>query len=90
MTTQLLDRLRHGSARHPADDPFEQLTPKEGRILELIAEGHTNRQIATQLSLSEKTIKNYVSQIYSKLNIERRFQAATVATERRMRKQQGT
>lgn len=87
MTTHLLDRLRHGSAHHPADDPFEQLTAQEERILELIAEGFTNRQIATRLGLSEKTIKNYVSQIYSKLNVERRSQAATIATERRMRKQ---
>lgn len=53
-----------------------------------IGEGLTNREIAKQLSLSEKTIKNYVSQIYSKLHVPRRSQAATIATERRLRRQQ--
>ena len=46
-------------------------------------------KIAGKLSLAEKTIKNYVSQIYSKLSVERRSQAARLATERRLRKQQG-
>lgn len=86
MTTTLLERVRHGTMNHPADDAFAQLTPQEERILDMIADGDTNRQIAVRLGLSEKTIKNYVSQIYSKLNIERRSQAATIATERRMRK----
>ena len=54
----------------------------------MIGNGMTNREIAGQLSLSEKTIKNYVSQIYSKIHVERRSQAATIATERRLRKQQ--
>jgi len=86
MTTALLERVRSGALNHPADDAFAQLTPQEERILDMIADGDTNRQIAVRLSLSEKTIKNYVSQIYAKLNIERRSQAATIATERRMRK----
>jgi DNA-binding NarL/FixJ family response regulator len=91
MTTALLERLRRGgtgAAGHPADDPFLLLTAQEDRILDRIAEGQTNREIARDLRLSEKTIKNYVSQIYSKLNVERRSQAATLATERRMRKYQ--
>ena len=54
----------------------------------MIGEGRTNRQIAERLSLSEKTVKNYVSQVYSKLHVERRSQAATLAAERRLRKRQ--
>jgi DNA-binding NarL/FixJ family response regulator len=88
MATTVLERVRKGAAQHPADDAFASLSPQEDRILKFIGEGLTNREIAEQLSLSEKTIKNYVSQIYSKLHIERRSQAATIATERRLRKEQ--
>lgn len=88
LATTLLGRLRKGTGSHPADDNFSLLTPQEDRILDFIADGMTNREIALQLHLSEKTVKNYVSQIYSKLNVERRSQAAALATERRVRKQQ--
>jgi DNA-binding NarL/FixJ family response regulator len=88
MATRVLERMRRGSAQHPADDPFSTLTPREDRILDMIADGLTNRSIAEELSLSEKTVKNYVSEIYAKLNVERRSQASRLATERRMRKQQ--
>ena len=88
MATRVLDRLRRGDAGHPADDAFATLTPQEERILDMIGEGRTNRQIAERLSLSEKTVKNYVSQVYSKLHVERRSQAATLAAERRLRKRQ--
>ena len=88
MATRVLDRLRRGEAGHPADDAFATLTPQEERILDMIGEGHTNRQIAEQLALSEKTVKNYVSQVYAKLHVERRSQAATLAAERRLRKRQ--
>ena len=88
MATTVLERVRKGGVRHPADDAFSTLSPQEDRILVFIGEGLTNREIAEQLSLSEKTIKNYVSQIYSKLHVQRRSQAATIATERRLRKLQ--
>jgi two-component system response regulator DevR len=88
MATGVLERLRRGQASHPADDAFASLSPQEDRILDMIADGLTNGEIAGRLQLAEKTIKNYVSQIYAKLNVERRSQAARLATERRIRKQQ--
>ena len=88
MATAVLDRIRRGQLNHPADDALSMLTPQEDRILTFIGEGLTNREIANELRLSEKTIKNCVSQIYAKLNIERRSQAASIATEHRLRKDQ--
>lgn len=74
MTKRALDRIRQGSF---ADPRLATLTPQERRILDLIAEGDTNRQIATKLYLAEKTVKNYVSNLLAKLGMERRTQAAT-------------
>ena len=88
LATRVLDRLRRGAGQHPADDPFAALSPQEDRILDMIGEGLTNRAIGERLSLSEKTVKNYVSEIYAKLHVERRAQASSMATERRLRKQQ--
>jgi two-component system response regulator DevR len=87
LAATLLGRLRKGAGSQSADDAVALLTPQEDRILDGIADGMTNRQIGERIHLSEKTVKNYVSQIYSKLNVERRSQAASMATERRMRKQ---
>jgi two-component system, NarL family, response regulator DevR len=76
MTERVLERLREG----PKVDPrLASLTPQERRILDLIAEGYTNRQIAETMFLAEKTVKNYVSNLLSKLGMERRTQAATFA-----------
>ncbi len=89
LTTRVLDRVRRGNgALHPADDPFQALSPQEDRILEMIGDGLTNREIAERLSLSEKTIKNYVSEIYAKLHIQHRSQASSLVTARRLRKAQ--
>jgi len=89
LASRVLERMRRGGGpQHPADDPFASLTPQEDRILEMIGDGLTNREIADRLSLSEKTVKNYVSGIYSKLHVERRSQASSLATARRLRKQQ--
>jgi DNA-binding NarL/FixJ family response regulator len=88
LATRVLDRLRRGAGQHPADDPFAALSPQEDRILDMIGEGLTNRAIGERLSLSEKTVKNYVSEVYAKLHVERRAQASSMATERRLRKQQ--
>ena len=74
----------------PDEDPLlASLTPQERRILDLIAEGQTNRQIAGELFLAEKTVKNYVSNLLSKLGMERRTQAATYATKVAERAAQG-
>jgi DNA-binding NarL/FixJ family response regulator len=76
LTQRVLEQLREGPK---ADPRLARLTPQERRILELIAEGQTNRQIASVLFLAEKTVKNYVSNLLSKLGMERRTQAATFA-----------
>src|SRR4051794_26359981 len=78
VTQQVLDRLRRGPEEDPALAP---LTPQERRILELIGEGMTNRQIAEKMFLAEKTVKNYVSAMLAKLGLERRTQAAVFATK---------
>jgi DNA-binding NarL/FixJ family response regulator len=78
-TANVLARLR----AKPAADPLDVLTDQERRILELIGEGLTNRQIGERMFLAEKTVKNYVSSLLSKLGLQRRTQAAVLATERR-------
>jgi DNA-binding NarL/FixJ family response regulator len=78
-TAKVLDRLRHPTE---AEDPrYAALTEQERRILAEIAEGKTNRQIAQSLYLAEKTVKNYVSSLLRKLNLERRTEAAVFAIE---------
>ena len=82
VTAQVLERIRHGEGA--PDDPFAALTAQERRILALIGEGMTNRQIAGELFLAEKTVKNYVSQLLAKLGLERRTQAAVLAEKHGM------
>ena len=66
----------------PKVDPsIQQLTPQEQRILELIGDGLTNRQIGATLFLAEKTVKNYVSSMLAKLGLTSRTQAAIFATK---------
>lgn len=79
VTQRVLDRLRDGGSSEPAE--LRSLTPQERRILELVAEGLTNRQIGEQLFLAEKTVKNYVTSILTKLGLERRTQAAVLASK---------
>ena len=78
VTAQVLDRLRSGPKTDPA---LDQLTAQELKILELIAQGMTNRQIAGSLFLAEKTVKNSVSSMLAKLNLESRTQAAIFANK---------
>ena len=74
--SQLMARLRDTTRKR---DPLEGLTGQERKILELIGEGLTNRQIGERLYLAEKTVKNYVSALFQKLGMERRTQAAAYA-----------
>ena len=75
--SQLMARLRDAATRR---DPLEGLTSQERRILELLGEGLTNRQIGERMYLAEKTVKNYVSALFAKLGVERRTQAAVYAS----------
>jgi len=75
VTGRVLERVRR-IATGTATDELSALTAQEQKILMLVAEGKTNKQIAEEVFLSDKTVKNYVSSILSKLNLERRAQAA--------------
>ncbi|MFJ6480866.1 response regulator [Streptomyces sp. NPDC091682] len=75
-TARVLERLRDGGRNGRGDDRLAALTEQERKILDLIGEGLTNRVIGERLHLAEKTIKNYVSSLLSKLGMERRSQAA--------------
>ncbi|MFD6178278.1 MULTISPECIES: response regulator [unclassified Isoptericola] len=77
LTSRVLERLRAGPAEAPA---LAALSDQEHKVLTLIAEGMTNRQIGARMFLSEKTVKNYVSNILTKLDLESRTQAAVLAT----------
>ncbi len=80
ITATDLDRIRRSWARAPRTDPrLSRLSPQEQRILDHVALGFTNRQIAEQLSLAEKTVKNYVTTILEKLGMQSRTQAAVFA-----------
>jgi DNA-binding NarL/FixJ family response regulator len=74
--SRVMRRMRDQAARA---DPLAGLTSQERRILELIGEGLTNRQIGDRLFLAEKTVKNYVSALFAKLGMQRRTQAAAYA-----------
>jgi len=75
VTAGVLDRLRRGKHLFK-DEKLARLSPQEERILALVADGRTNKQIGDELSLAEKTIKNYVSSILAKLEVARRAEAA--------------
>jgi two-component system, NarL family, response regulator DevR len=77
LTARVMERLR---ARSDDDERIMRLTDQERKILDLIAEGMTNRQIADTMYLAEKTVKNYVSNLLAKLGMDRRTEAAVYAT----------
>ena len=81
VTQKVLERVRSSNQRK-SDDPLNALTEQEHRILGLIAEGKTNKEIAGEVYLSDKTVKNYVSSILSKLNLRRRSEAAAFIARR--------
>ncbi len=81
VTEKVLERVRR-IATSPDTDELAQLTQQEQKILLLVAEGKTNKEIASEVFLSDKTVKNYVSSILSKLNLQRRAQAAAYMAKR--------
>ena len=84
LTRQVMDRLR---GEQMEDERLARLTAQERKILDLIAEGKTNRQIADELYLAEKTVKNYVSNLLSKMGFSRRTEAAVYAARYAERRQ---
>ncbi len=83
VTERVLERVRR-AATGGEQDELSQLTAQERKILLLVAEGKTNKEIASEVFLSDKTVKNYVSSILSKLNLERRAQAAAFVAKHRL------
>ncbi|MFE4050150.1 response regulator [Streptomyces sp. YIM B13518] len=85
-TARVMARLRN-AGQQPAEEPdvLPGLTGREREILDLIGEGLTNRQIGRRLYLAEKTVKNHISRLLAKLGVERRVQAAVIATQARDR-----
>ena len=81
VTQRILERVRAGGDKK--DDELALLSEQERKILDLIAEGKTNKEIAQEVYLSDKTVKNYVSSILSKLNLHRRSEAAAFIARRK-------
>jgi two-component system response regulator DevR len=77
VTARVLERIRNGVEQ---PDELKSLTDQERRILQYVAQGMTNHEIAQEMFLADKTVKNYVSSVLSKLGLERRTQAAVLAT----------
>ncbi|HWJ03950.1 MAG TPA: response regulator transcription factor [Verrucomicrobiae bacterium] len=82
ITKRLLERMRNN--RRESDDAFEHLTDQEKKVLVLVAEGRTNKEIAEKIFLSEKTVRNYVSSILGKLQLTNRTEAAAYAAAKNL------
>ena len=76
VTARVIQLIKGGSSA--TRDALAVLSPQERKVLALIAEGHTNKEVASQLGLAEKTVKNYLSNIFEKLPVSRRSQAAAM------------
>lgn len=84
LTTRVLNLVRSGGSGSPSEHgKLSILSAQEKRVLALVAEGKTNKEIAEQMSLSDKTVKNYLSSVFEKLKIKRRSQAAVMYLENR-------
>lgn len=77
VTSRVLNLVRHGAPQSDADK-LSLLSAQERRVLALVAEGKTNKEIASEMDLSDKTVKNYLSNVFEKLQISRRSQAAVL------------
>ncbi|RXK55023.1 response regulator transcription factor [Oleiharenicola lentus] len=85
LTTRVLNLVRSGGNVTPEQNKLAILSAQERRVLALVAEGKTNKEIAEQMGLSDKTVKNYLSNVFEKLKINRRSQAAVMYLEHRGR-----
>jgi DNA-binding NarL/FixJ family response regulator len=83
VTERVLERVRRIASGDEKDE-LSELTAQERKILRLVADGKTNKEIAGEVFLSDKTVKNYVSSILSKLNLQRRAQAAAFVAKHRL------
>lgn len=84
LTNELFERFRTGRRAEPGEDALDTLSPQERRLLDHLAEGLTNRQIAARMELAEKTVKNYVSNLLRKLDMSSRTEAAVFVTNLRL------
>jgi DNA-binding NarL/FixJ family response regulator len=84
----LASSILHEMSR-PTVDPFDQLTPRERDILELVAKGRTNREIGEELYLAEKTVKHYMTNVLQKLHVRSRVEAALLAQRRELGGEEG-
>ena len=89
VTQRVMDRIRRIATGSSETDELSQLTSQERKILLLVADGKTNKEIAAEIFLSDKTVKNYVSSILAKLNLERRAQAAAFVARHRLEHGEG-
>jgi len=80
VTARVMQFVRSGGA---ADHTLASLSPQEKRVLALIAEGLTNKEVAVQLNLSDKTVKNYLSTVFEKLHVSRRAEAAVIYAQQK-------
>jgi two-component system, NarL family, response regulator DevR len=83
LTTRVLNLVRSGATPPAEQNKLAILSAQERRVLALVAEGKTNKEIAEQMGLSDKTVKNYLSNVFEKLKINRRSQAAVMYLEHR-------
>lgn len=88
ITKKILERMRTSGYQHSSE--LDSLTKQERKVLGLIAQGKTNREIASNIYLSEKTVRNYVSNILNKLNLSNRSEAAVYATRNKLYSEPGS
>jgi two-component system response regulator DevR len=81
VTLRVMQLMKSGQNLTAGKERYDSLSPQEQRVLALVAEGLTNKEIASDLKLSEKTVKNYLSNLFDKLQISRRSQAAAFYTQ---------
>jgi two-component system response regulator DevR len=84
VTARVMELVKNGGSGG-ARDALASLSPQEKRVLALIAEGYTNKEVGARLNLSEKTVKNYLSTVFEKLHVSRRAEAAVIFAQEQKR-----